>query len=177
MPRLDNDKHEEFALLLSRGVKQADAYIKAGYAPNKGAASRLAQAVRIADRVQELRTEASAKRELAIAAVENEDWQSLSDMGLTTEWVAQKYKEVFEAALGAGSYTAANASIAGIQKLIEQEQNKKNDKPDSGENKIDMKDLFSVLDKFTDVVKAAQSNPVLQNLPGDDAKDITGEDT
>lgn len=176
MPVLDNEKHEEFALLLSRGVKQADAYTRAGYAANKGAASRLAQSVRIADRVEELRHERAQLAVKAITVVENEEWQSLEDMGLTIEWVASSYKEIYTKSLEDGSFGAANTAVAGIQKLIEQEKNAKNSKADNGETKIDMKDLFGVLDKFTDVVKAAQSNPNLQNLPGDDAKDITEGD-
>jgi hypothetical protein len=174
MPHLDNAKHEEFAVLLSKGVKQAEAYERAGYASNKGAASRLAQSERIVDRVNELRHEIVLKLERAVTtAPTDEDLKSLEEMGLTIEWVALKYKTIYEQALDSGSFGAANTAIAGIQKLIEQEANAKNAKPTDTENKIDMKDLFGVLDKFTAVVVAAKNNPNLQNLPGDDAVDIT----
>lgn len=173
MPILDNAKHEEFAVQLSRGVKQGEAYTRAGYAPNKAAASHLAASIRISDRVDELKEERLKARDTAIALVEDGDFKSLADQGFTLEWVAAQYKTIYQESLENGVYGASNTAIAGIQKLIEQEQNKKNTAPDSGANKIDIKDMMGVLDRFTDVVKAAQQNPLLQGVPGDDAIDIT----
>ncbi len=57
---LPNSKHEKFAKHIAGGVKQRDAYARAGYAAtnNRAAASRLAK--KVASRVNELRNEEAA---------------------------------------------------------------------------------------------------------------------
>lgn len=155
MPQLDNPKHEEFALLLARGVKQGEAYRIAGYQENKGAASRLATTPRVQDRVEELKKEITVKVQTAMTTVTEENWQSLADMGLTMEWVALQYKEIYEGSMTANNFGAANTAIQNIQKLVEMERNSKDGKDDDTSTKIDMKDMLSVLDKVGDIVKAA----------------------
>lgn len=172
MPALENPKHEEFALLLARGVKQGEAYLKAGYSENKGAASRLAASTRVQDRVEELRTEIARKVQTAMAVVNEENWQSLADMGLTIEWVALQYKEIYEGSMTAGSFSSANTAVQNIQKLVEMERNGNKQEPEKGKNQINIGDMLSILDKLGDIVKGA-------NTPNDEMvilRDITPEE-
>jgi len=173
MPILENPKHEEFALRLARGEKQGEAYVKAGYSPNKGAASRLATTPRLQDRVEELRVAIDKKVYTAMAVVNEENWQSLADMGLTIEWVALQYKEIYEGAMTANSFSAANAAIQSIQKLVDMERNGSKQEPEKGKNQIDIGDMLSILDKVGDIVKGA-NNPVDEMSL---LRDITPEDS
>ena len=71
MARLDHPAHEIFAQHCARGKTQIQAYALAGYAPNDGDASNLANRADIKARVQQItgivaaRAEASAERVLA----------------------------------------------------------------------------------------------------------------
>lgn len=60
MPVLPNPKHELFAQELAKGVTATDAYVTAGFKPNRHNAAGLAQKQHISERVQEL----LAKREM-----------------------------------------------------------------------------------------------------------------
>ena len=75
MPRLDNPKHEAFALNLAKSVKQIEAYALAGYSPNPSAASRLAAEPMIADRIVELQTEIRGKINTAMARPNEETFE------------------------------------------------------------------------------------------------------
>jgi phage terminase small subunit len=55
MPRLDSTRHERFARALAEGEMAINAYVAAGYKPNRSAASRLSSDVNILARVNELR--------------------------------------------------------------------------------------------------------------------------
>jgi len=169
MPQLENQKHEEFALLLARGVKQGDAYKKAGYAENKGAASRLAASPVIQDRVEELKKELMNRVNSVIAVNTKDNVESLREMGLTMEWVAAQFKEIYTASLQAGSFSAANSAVENIKKLIEMERNSKQADDASEAPRFNMKDMLGVLDKVADVVAASkektlETDPVLINV-------------
>lgn len=168
MPVLENPKHEQFALLMARGVKQGQAYLQAGYAENKGAASRLAASPIIQDRVEELRKEIARKITTAMTVPSEQHWQSLADMGLTMEWVALQFKEIYEAAMIQGQLPAANTAVANIQKLIEIERSAKPDPEKDNAPKININDMFAVLDKVADIVKASHNGELPPEL-----KDIT----
>ena len=77
---LPNSKHEKFAQLLAGGVKQKDAYARAGYASanNRAAASRLAK--KVAARVEQLQTEEAARIFANMGA-----GGAISDLGITPE--------------------------------------------------------------------------------------------
>lgn len=155
MPKLENPKHEEFALLLARGVKQGEAYKKAGYADNKGAASRLATAPNMQDRVEELRAEIHAKIQTAVAIPNEENWECLADMGLTMEWVALQYQNIYDSAMHIGSLSAANTAIQSIQKLIEIENNGKNADHKEEEERISVKDTLALLKGMKEIMGEA----------------------
>lgn len=174
MPKLENPKHEEFALHLARGMKQGNAYIMAGYTENKGAASRLANSPPIMARVEELKLEIAQRVHTAMTVVSEENWQSLADMGLTMEWVALQYKEIYEAAMKMGQLPAANTAVANIQKLIELERNARPDDDKQQESKINVSDMLKVLDKFGDIVKNAPALP--QDDLGETARVVSFSD-
>lgn len=58
---LKNARHERFAQELAKGKSQAEAYTKAGYKPDDGAASRLSGNIKVRDRVAELQSRAAEK--------------------------------------------------------------------------------------------------------------------
>lgn len=152
MPQLENPKHEEFALLLARGVKQGEAYIKAGYSENKGAASRLAASPKVQDRIEELKKEIHSKIQTAMTVPSEQNWESLADMGLTMEWVAEQYKTIYEESLTAGSFSAANTAVQNIQKLIEIEKNASGSEDGEKEEKISVKDTLALLKGMKDLM-------------------------
>lgn len=54
MPILENGKHEDFCLAIVEGQSVEDAYVSAGYAPNRGNATRLKANEVIRLRIEEL---------------------------------------------------------------------------------------------------------------------------
>lgn len=164
MPKLENAKHDDFARLLAQGRKQHDAYMMAGYAENKGAASRLANSPQVQDRVAELKKEIDQKINTAMAVVSEENWLSLAEMGLNIEWVAKQYKVVYEASLNAGSFAAANAAVSSIQKLIELERNGTDADAPKDEDKIDVTSMLKILDKVSDIMKRPVEVPLMRDI-------------
>lgn len=67
MAILPNQKHELFAQALAKGKTQEEAYVEAGYKPDRGAASRLSAKVNISARVAELQERAATRTELTVA--------------------------------------------------------------------------------------------------------------
>lgn len=171
MPALENPKHEEFAMHLARGVKQGIAYQRAGYAENKGAASRLAASPVIQDRVTELKKELMERVDRALAIPTNENFQSLKEMGLTLEWVAEQFKNVYTQALAAGSFAPANGALEQIKKMIEYERNSGKEAETADAPKFNMKEMLTVLDKMADVIQVAK-----QPAPEPAMIDITPKD-
>ena len=119
MPRLENAKHEAYSLNIAKGMKQMDAYSHAGYSANPSAASRLATSPMIADRIDELKVELRKNMSKALSRPRDETAETLAEMGLTIEWVAIQYKEIYEEAVKDCSFAAANSAVQSIQKLIE----------------------------------------------------------
>jgi hypothetical protein len=76
MPIIKPDRHELFAQGLAVGLTQEKAYAEAGYRPNRGGASRLADNVNIINRVAELQARkvdrlVLTKQYILDAAIEN----------------------------------------------------------------------------------------------------------
>lgn len=69
MPALSNPKHERFAQALAKGETAIAAYEQAGYAPDRGAASRLSANVSIEARVAELLNRAATRTEITVAGI------------------------------------------------------------------------------------------------------------
>lgn len=102
MPALTNPKHERFAQELAKGKTADEAYQEAGYAENRGNATRLKANERVASRVAEIQERAAVRAEITVA-------------GLTEELV-----DILKSAkLGdtAGHLNAARQSVMDIAKL------------------------------------------------------------
>ena len=73
MPVLQNIRHEAFAVARARGARLFDAYEDAGFAHDRGHASRLAARQEVAERIAELRAtradEADASQQAVLAAL------------------------------------------------------------------------------------------------------------
>lgn len=156
MAKLDNPKHEAFALGLAKGLSQSKAYVQAGYNKNPAGASKLAQSPAVIARVEELKDEIAANVNRAMTNPSEETFGSLAEMGITMDWVAGSYKRIYEEALQAGQYAPANTAVANIQKLLELEGRGKGDDQTDGDSKIAISDVNTMLGKVKDLVEAAK---------------------
>jgi hypothetical protein len=164
MPKLPNQKMETFAANLARGVKQGLAYAQAGYAPNAGAASRMAQSPQIVDRVAELKDEISAKlHDLMLPDGGGDILEtagSLAEMGIDMLWIANAYKKIYETSYQNGAYGAANTAVANIQKLVEIEQGGgTKSREEDGEDRIKVSDALALVRAMGNVARAASGLP------------------
>lgn len=142
---LPNSKHEKFAKLIAGGVKQRDAYARAGYAAtnNRAAASRLAK--KVASRVNELQNEEAARIFSNMGA-----GGAISDLGITPEWIAEQYRIIAAKARAAGDFKAATDSVKNIEKMVRSETEAEGgDTPKkSGGPKVDIEHMMSILSKL-----------------------------
>lgn len=70
MPVLKNQRHELFAQHIAKGSSAIEAYEKAGYKPDRGAATRLS--AKVSNRVSEILTSAANKVEITQARIMDE---------------------------------------------------------------------------------------------------------
>jgi len=170
MPKLDNPKHEAFAGHLARGLSQTKAYSQAGYNQNPAGASRLAASPAVIARVEELKKEVAQKIQVAMKNPSEKTFGDLADMGLTMEWVAESFKNIYEKALAAGKFDPANTAVSNIQKLLELEGKAKENEEDADAPKLNIKDVNRLLENTADVIRAARENP------GPEMIDVTPEE-
>ena len=158
--KLPNKQHEEFAKLLAGGMKQRDAYARAGYATtnNRAAASRLAK--KVASRVNELRNEEAARIFANMGA-----GGAISDLGITPEWIAEQYRIIAAKARAAGDFKAATDSVKNIEKMVRSETEAGGgDAPKrSGGPKVSIESMMSILSKL--------ATPTVRNVDDQPAKD------
>lgn len=69
MAALANPKHERFAQALAKGMTADEAYQEAGYAENRGNASRLKANESVAARVAEIQERAAVRTEVTVASI------------------------------------------------------------------------------------------------------------
>lgn len=159
---LPNSKHEKFAQLIAGGVKQRDAYARAGYASanNRAAASRLAK--KVAARVEELRNEEAAR---IFSNMDRGAGGAISDLGITPEWIAEQYRKILSKARAAGDFKAATDSVKNIEKMVRSETEAEGgDTPKkSGGPKVDIESMMSILAKL--------AAPTVRNVDDQPAKD------
>lgn len=86
MPILNNPRHERFAQALAAGRPASDAYVEAGYKPNRGNATTLKQDQSILNRVDEILAEREAMHGQATA-------EAIKSAALTKEWVIETLME------------------------------------------------------------------------------------
>ena len=159
---LPNSKHEKFAKLIAGGVKQRDAYARAGYAAtnNRAAASRLAK--KVASRVNELQNEEAAR---IFANMAGGAGGAISDLGITPEWIAEQYQIIAAKARASGDFKAATDSVKNIEKMVRSETEAGGgDAPKrSGGPKVSIESMMSILSKL--------ATPTVRNVDDQPAKD------
>jgi phage terminase small subunit len=99
MPALQNPKHERFAQGLAKGKTSDEAYVLAGYAENRGNATRLKANESVVKRVAELQDLGSLRAEVTIASL------------------IQEAADIQEAAKADKQYSAATAALTAKAKL------------------------------------------------------------
>lgn len=69
MAALENPRHERFAQELAKGKTADEAYQEAGYAENRGNATRLKANESVAGRVAEIQERAAVRTEITVASI------------------------------------------------------------------------------------------------------------
>lgn len=106
MAVLKNPKHERFAQELAKGKSQAEAYVTAGFKPNRHNAATLARQQHILDRVEFLLAEREEIHAQSTA-------KAVERVSLTKEWVLTKLVENAERALQAKQATNSEGEPVG----------------------------------------------------------------
>jgi phage terminase small subunit len=101
---LKNARQEKFAQELAKGKSQLDAYVAAGYKPDRGAASRLLANVNVSVRIDELKARAAEKAAITAADIA---------MQLDEDRVFARHVEQAAAAVSA---TMGKAKVLGLIK-------------------------------------------------------------
>lgn len=156
MPKLENPKHEAFALNLAKGQKQGEAYVRAGYTGNPSAASRLAAQPAIVDRVAELEKDIMGRMSEVLDKNSEEAARTLAEMGINMAWVATAYKKIYDKAIQDASYAAANTAVANIQKLIEVENNGGKAKDEDDTPLVKLNDVTHMLTEARKLIELGQ---------------------
>ena len=164
---LPNKQHERFARLLAGGVKQREAYARAGYATtnNRAAASRLAK--KVAARVEELRQEESIRIYASMAP--RSSGGSLADLGITIQWCAEQYRKILAKARASGDWKSATDATRSLEKLIRDAETRGSDAPKTSGQRIDIDidHMMSILSKF-----AAPSVQIVDDQPAKDSDEV-----
>ena len=122
MSALENPKLEQFCQHLANGMKQGKAYVMSGYSHNPAAASRMAKREDVKLRVEEIKVEREAAITVIIGSddpMDPENLKTMEELGLTLDWCANAYKNVYEQAIKMGQLSAANTAVEKIQKIID----------------------------------------------------------
>lgn len=181
MPELRKPKYEKFARLVAAGNSQAKSYEQAGYAPNDGAASRLAHREDVSARIEELKLERFAVASKIQSPNMPSDVTTLFDLGLDLRWVAEQYKKIYKEAMDLKQFASANKAVENIQKLVTLEndvvasEGKLDDK--RGGDRIALQDVTAMLKEVRLLSESgnAASEPEFEPelVPAEEAEDIT----
>lgn len=166
--RLKNPRHDAVARLLAKGWNQVTAYRKV-YAPNgdcRAAASRLAKRQDVVELIKSIRTEESAR----IFSTMGGTGGTLTDLGITPEWIAEQYRIIAAKARAAGDFKAATDSVKNIEKLVRSEMEAEGgDTPKKSSAKIDLGSMMDILAKLAaPTVKIVDD----QNQPANDSAEV-----
>jgi adenosyl cobinamide kinase/adenosyl cobinamide phosphate guanylyltransferase len=102
---LKNVRHERFAQELAKGKSQLEAYVAAGYKPDRGAATRLSANVSVRDRVLELTKMTTEK--------------VVEKTGIDAAWVLKKAAELHATALKEKQFSVAKGALDIIGKHVD----------------------------------------------------------
>lgn len=72
MPVLSNPRHEAFAQAMAKGKTAGDAYVEAGYKPNRHNAAALAREEHISTRLTEILSKVAKKAEITVQSLADE---------------------------------------------------------------------------------------------------------
>ena len=173
MAALTNTKWELFALALSRGRSQKEAYEEAGFSGDStGNQSTLAKRPEIRARVEEL---IQAREEAAGRGMgpDSETQEALDHAARTGEisatWIILQLMENVAAARGALQFSAANKALELLGKEIGMFQDKPKDAQAADEQKkleAQKRSAIIPLDKMNEAIKAVLAGtPIRPNLP------------
>jgi len=156
MPKLPDKRHEAYAQALAINCSQQTAAKRAGFtagATNKAFLSRLANRKDVKERVEALKKETSQKIQAVMTVSPAQETGSLAEMGLTMDWVTEQFQNVYDKALKAGNFSAANASVQHLQKILETEQAEQGDAAvEAGADKISVKDTLALLSDLREII-------------------------
>jgi len=172
MPKLANDRQERACQYRARGMTQADAYEKAGYARNNGNASELFRRPEILERVEEIKNELHDLEERRRAAAADLNAETETEDGINKEWIINRYKEIVEDfQLNKKSPAAAVSALKELAKLKgydDPPQDPKNPPPGARTTQQRQQPAGakppprSLLDEFDNLTENAQLNDELQ---------------
>lgn len=137
MPACRNPKHERYAIGLSKGLTQVEAYQRAGYKGSRAAASNLAGRMPIRNRVKELIDEA-LRLEEGTRAARNQARDAGEPTLITKDYMTLELLKNLDDARSLGNAPAANKALellARLHNLIKPDPernlpNKRRDKDD-----------------------------------------------
>jgi phage terminase small subunit len=111
MPVLKNARHEKFAQALAKGKTADEAYVDAGYKPDRGHASRLAANGNIQARLEEIKSRVADKAEWT-AADRLRDLKTIFDASLEKD-ARVAIAAIAEANKMQGSYAPQKRELTG----------------------------------------------------------------
>lgn len=150
MPKLPDHRHELYAQALAINCSQQTAAKRAGFtagSTNKAFLSRLANRRDVKERVAELKKETCQRIHVTMTLPSGQN--SLAEMGLTMDWVTEQFQNIYDQALKAGNFSAANASVQHLQRILEAEQLERGE--EAGADKISVKDTLALLSNMKDL--------------------------
>ena len=118
------------------------------YAPDgdcRAAASRLAKRPDVVELVKRIQEDAAAR----IFANRDGAGGTLTDLGITSEWIAEQYRIIAAKARAAGDFKAATDSVKNIEKMVRSEMEAEGgDTPKKSSAKIDLGSMMDILAKL-----------------------------
>lgn len=111
MPKLQNERHELYALHRAKGMSPAKAQIAAGYASGSSTSSGLEKEAEIQRRIEELLVEIADRRAATRAAAE-EAGRIVGEMtGTSKAWVIEQLAKNAKNAADDGDYGSSNSAL------------------------------------------------------------------
>lgn len=148
MPRLSNDRQENYCKQRAKGMKPAQAALIVGYATGSGTQSNLesdpAIEARILELMEEAETERMARREAAITSAQAVG----AVVGASKAWVLQQLAQNATLASNDGEYKASNEALKMIGEELGMFQGaSKGQGDDAAPKTMDLHQLTNVLDQ------------------------------
>ena len=140
MPVLQNQRHECFAQEIAKGKTADEAYVVAGFKPNRGNASTLKAKQSILDRVAEIRAASSKRAEITLARL------------------LEMAEAVYTKAIGAGQNAAAIAAVKELG-VLSGERVEKRENLNRSANDVSDDELAAIARSGGDGIATAPKRP------------------